>query len=202
MQQNRFFSHFELQNFLEGGPPNPPLVLSPSCRRHSENTNGVQWPYHFLKADDGPVYDFQTKQCTTNLCMYKTQPTIYGYGRNVHLWHFPWPKCLRRNVAGEMSYISRTFRPRTFRSWTFRPGYFGHGRFGPDISVTDISATDNTKGGRFGHNNELWVGNCCTHVCEPELKFFFAISVYKTLAKGQKAQKFRFSLLALRGEIP
>ena len=28
---------------------------SPSCRRHSVNTNGVQWPYHFPKADDGPV---------------------------------------------------------------------------------------------------------------------------------------------------
>ena len=37
MQQNRFFSHLELQNFLVGGPPNPtyqrgahpPLVISP-----------------------------------------------------------------------------------------------------------------------------------------------------------------------------
>ena len=48
-----------------GQPPvregvNPPLVLSPpppplpSCRRHSMTTNGAQWPYHFLKADDGP----------------------------------------------------------------------------------------------------------------------------------------------------
>ena len=37
-----------------GGQPlsRPP---PPSCRRHSVNTNGVQWPYHFLKADDGPV---------------------------------------------------------------------------------------------------------------------------------------------------
>ena len=34
-----------------------------------------------------------------------TQPTIYGFGRNVHLWHFPWPKrpwpkCPGRNVLG------------------------------------------------------------------------------------------------------
>ena len=62
MQQNRFFSRPELQNFLGGGPPNPPYGRGltpissspPSCRRHSVNTNGVQWPYHFLKADDGP----------------------------------------------------------------------------------------------------------------------------------------------------
>ena len=32
-------------------------------------------------------------------------PTIYCYGRNVHLWHYqwpkcPWPKCPRRNVRG------------------------------------------------------------------------------------------------------
>ena len=35
--------------------------------------------------------------------MHTSQPTIYGYGRNVHLWHFPWPKrpwpkCPGRNV--------------------------------------------------------------------------------------------------------
>ena len=32
--------------------------------------------------------------------MHTPQPKIYGYGQNVHLWHFPlpkrvWPKCLR-----------------------------------------------------------------------------------------------------------
>ena len=37
--------------------------------------------------------------------MHTPQPTIYGYGRNVHLWHFPWPKrpkpkCPGRNVLG------------------------------------------------------------------------------------------------------
>ena len=29
-----------------------------------------------------------------------TQPTINGFGRNVHLWHFPWPKRPGRNVLG------------------------------------------------------------------------------------------------------
>ena len=36
-----------------------PLSFSsppPSCRRRSVITNGVQWPYHFFKADDGPVF--------------------------------------------------------------------------------------------------------------------------------------------------
>ena len=37
--------------------------------------------------------------------MHTPQPKIYGYGRNVHLWHFPWPKrpwpkCPGRNVLG------------------------------------------------------------------------------------------------------
>ena len=37
--------------------------------------------------------------------MHTPQPTIYGFGRNVHLWHFPWPKrpwpkCPGRNVLG------------------------------------------------------------------------------------------------------
>ena len=37
--------------------------------------------------------------------MHSPQPTIYGYGRNFHLWHFLWPKCLwpkclGRNVLG------------------------------------------------------------------------------------------------------
>ena len=42
-------------------PPPPP-----SCRRHSVNTNGVQWPYHFLKADDGPgVYILRCKRNPT-----------------------------------------------------------------------------------------------------------------------------------------
>ena len=41
----------------------------------------------------------------THLCMHTPQPTIYGFGRNVHLWHFPWlkrlwPKCPGRNVLG------------------------------------------------------------------------------------------------------
>ena len=33
--------------------------------------------------------------------MHTPQPTIYGYGRNVHLWHFPRLKCLGRNVLGQ-----------------------------------------------------------------------------------------------------
>ena len=37
-----------------GEVPQTPLVLPPSCRQYWENTNAVQWPYHFLKVDDGP----------------------------------------------------------------------------------------------------------------------------------------------------
>ena len=50
------------------------------------------------------------KKCITHLCMNTPQPTIYGIGRNVHLWHFLWPKrprpklhrpkCPGRNVRG------------------------------------------------------------------------------------------------------
>ena len=62
MQQNRFFSHLESQNFLGGGPRNPLTkgVSAPSrCLPQLvpsalDETRGVQWPYHFLKADDGP----------------------------------------------------------------------------------------------------------------------------------------------------
>ena len=42
-------------------PPLPegvslPLVVSPHlCLRHSVKNEGVQWPYRFQKADDGPV---------------------------------------------------------------------------------------------------------------------------------------------------
>ena len=43
-------------------------------------------------------------------------------------------------------------------------GHFGHGCFGPDILARNISATHNAKGGRFGHNNKLWVGDRCMHV--------------------------------------
>ena len=37
--------------------------------------------------------------------MHIPQLTIYGFGRHVHLWHFPWPKrlwpkCPGRNVLG------------------------------------------------------------------------------------------------------
>ena len=41
----------------------------------------------------------------------------------------------------------------------FGHGHFGLGRFSPDISATDISATENAKGGRFGQNHKLWVGD-------------------------------------------
>ena len=37
-----------------GGVP-PPVLFSHSCLRHSVNVDGVQWPYHFHKNDDGPV---------------------------------------------------------------------------------------------------------------------------------------------------
>ena len=48
-------------------------------------------------------------------------------------------------------------------------GHFGHRHFGLgpiglDISARDITATDNAKGGRFGHYNKLWVGDCGMHV--------------------------------------
>ena len=53
------------QTPLTRGGINPPLVLSPppSCRRHSMNINSVQWPYHFLKADDGPVSSMPWVTC-------------------------------------------------------------------------------------------------------------------------------------------
>ena len=62
VQQNCFFSHLELQNFHGGDPQTPltregrtPHVLSShSCLRHSVKFDGVQWPYHFPKANDGP----------------------------------------------------------------------------------------------------------------------------------------------------
>ena len=44
-----------------GSPPSRPFPPPPSCRRHSVNTNGVQWPYHFLKADDGPDFIWVTR---------------------------------------------------------------------------------------------------------------------------------------------
>ena len=46
----------------------------------------------------------------------------------------------------------------------FGNGHFGLGRFGPDISAREITATDNAKGGRFGHNNKLLVGDGAMHV--------------------------------------
>ena len=69
MHKNRFYRHLELENFL-GAPPtppdkrgHPPLVppppsptttpLMPSTLR--KNGCDVPWPYHFSKADDGPV---------------------------------------------------------------------------------------------------------------------------------------------------
>ena len=53
------------------------------------------------------------------------------------------------------------------RGWVL--GHFGHrhfalGCFGLDISARDITATDNAKGGRFDHNNKLWVGDYGMHV--------------------------------------
>ena len=32
--------------------------------------------------------------------MHTPRPTIYGFGRSVHLWHFLWPKCPGRNIRG------------------------------------------------------------------------------------------------------
>ena len=56
MQQNCFFSHLELQNFLGRGPPNPPYPSRPppSCRRHSVNTNGVQMAVPLSKSRRRP----------------------------------------------------------------------------------------------------------------------------------------------------
>ena len=50
-----------------------------------------------------------------------SKPKIYGYGRNVHLRHFPWPKCPwpkcpGRNVHG------RNVRGRNVRAhWIYLP---------------------------------------------------------------------------------
>ena len=41
----------------------------------------------------------------------------------------------------------------------FGHGHFGLGPFGQDISATDVSATENAKGGHFGQNHKLWVGD-------------------------------------------
>ena len=44
-------------------------------------------------------------------------------------------------------------------------GHFGHGHFGLNISVMDVLASENARGGRFGHNQKLWVGVCaCINV--------------------------------------
>ena len=39
---------------LTRGGRTPSRALPHSCLRHSVNFDGVQWPYHFPKADDGP----------------------------------------------------------------------------------------------------------------------------------------------------
>ena len=46
-------THLKLQE--GGGGCQPPLVLLPLVPSPLGEPNGVQWPYHFLKADDGPV---------------------------------------------------------------------------------------------------------------------------------------------------
>ena len=41
-----------------------------------------------------PLFDFKRLRNASHIyaCTYP-KPKIYGYGRNVHHWHFPWPKC-------------------------------------------------------------------------------------------------------------
>ena len=77
MHKNRFYRHLELENFL-GAPPHPltrgvihlsypppPPPPPPHTHTHhhhpshafdtQKNGYDVPWPYHFSKADDGPV---------------------------------------------------------------------------------------------------------------------------------------------------
>ena len=64
----------------------------------------------------------------------------------------------------------------------FGHGHFGLGRFGPDISATDISATENAKGGHFGQNHKLWVGDDSMHVfMHTCVMHFLGLTVYSVL---------------------
>ena len=72
---------------------------------------------------------FFPKKCITNLCMHKPLPTVYGYGRNVHLWHFPWPKrpwpkCPGRNVLGRNIRGRNVLHSTKSRAWS---KYLVHG---------------------------------------------------------------------------
>ena len=51
----KIFSGEIPQTPLTRGGRTPSRALPHSCLRHSVNTYGVQWPYHFSKPDDGPV---------------------------------------------------------------------------------------------------------------------------------------------------
>ena len=43
------------------------------------------------------------------------KPKIYGYGRNAHLWHFQWPKCLWPKCLGR-KVLGRNVRGRNVRA--------------------------------------------------------------------------------------
>ena len=55
--------------------------------------------------------------------MHKPLPTVYGYGRKVHLWHFPWPKrpwpkCPGRNVLGRNIRGRNVLHSTKSRAWS------------------------------------------------------------------------------------
>ena len=51
---NIFMGETPQTPITRGGVP-PPVLSSHSCRWHAVNVDGLQWPYHFPKTDDGPV---------------------------------------------------------------------------------------------------------------------------------------------------
>ena len=73
----------------------------------------------------GQLGSFQARKkiytkCITHACSHPP-PTIYSSGRNVHLWHFPWPKCpwLKcpgQNVRGRNVH-GRNVRAPSYGSW-------------------------------------------------------------------------------------
>ena len=42
-------------------------------------------------------------------------PTIYCYGRNIHLWHYPWPKCPWPKFPGQ-NILGQNVRGRNVRA--------------------------------------------------------------------------------------
>ena len=85
-----------LQNSADPDQPAPYLIRTQTvfisaCKYMALNKH--------LKFGRNIVYMYMIIQTIMSLEMHhsfmqvQTPTTIYGFGRNVHLWHFPWPKC-------------------------------------------------------------------------------------------------------------